>query len=285
VISCPVCSQAGNTQYYICKDMIIYKCPACGMMFQDPARKPFNDSALIEKIYAEYIQEFDSHRGLNTARLKRIESLVNKPLSGRKILEIGVGTGLLASLLMGQGASYQGIEPSAVCYENIVTRFPALKGNVLNKFYEEGDFNPGSFDVIIMVDTLEHIPYPVDFLKKIKKCLSPGGLLYLEVPNESLLKYKAFLRRRFKMYYGYPTNPEHANLFTLSTIQKTLARAGFKTEVLFQATIWGDQQRMNIALGAANRWWLKVACSFFRITKIDLMLQQGVIISLSGPVQ
>jgi 2-polyprenyl-3-methyl-5-hydroxy-6-metoxy-1,4-benzoquinol methylase len=252
------------------------------MMFQDPRKPPFNNSALIEKIYAEYILEFNSHLGLNAARLRRIKTLIDKPLSGLKVLEIGVGTGILADLLTEGGTLYQGLEPSLACYKNTIAKFPALKNSVLNKFYEDGDFRHHYFDLIIIVDTLEHIPYPVDFLIKIKGCLIRGGSLYLEVPNESFLKYKACLRRKFKMYYGYPTNPEHASLFTPKTLRKALAAAGFKVDVFSQATIWGDPQRMNIALNSDKRPWLKSASAFFRFTKIDLVLQQGVMVAFSS---
>lgn len=278
---CPVCNYTRIKPYYSCQDMVIYRCLVCGMMFQDPASSPFTDAGLIEKIYGEYIFEFSSHLSLNRDRLERIKKYLKRPLSELKILEIGPGTGLLGSLLLEQGADYQGLEPSRTCYEYIANKFPPVAACVLNRFYEDGIFQDNYFDLIIMVDTLEHIPYPVNFLGRTMKHLKDNGLFYLEIPNESLLACKARLRKEFKMYYGYPTNPEHANLFTKTTLKKALNVAGLKGDRLFQITVWGDRQRLKIALGKRNNLLVRLACNFFRLTKIDLLLQQGIIVSVS----
>lgn len=42
---------------------------------------------------------------------------------------------------------------------------------------------PGNFDVISLIHVLEHIPYPVAFLERLRKKLKPDGLLFIEVPD------------------------------------------------------------------------------------------------------
>jgi len=41
----------------------------------------------------------------------------------------------------------------------------------------------GTFDVISLIHVLEHIPYPVALLERLRKKLKPDGLLFMEVPD------------------------------------------------------------------------------------------------------
>lgn len=284
--SCPLCNGIYNKISYGYKDMVIYKCSLCGMLFQDPERLPRENPQLIEQMYTGYFSKIQHQLSLNRNRLERIRRYQGRPFSDLNVLEIGVGSGALGSLIVKAGASYQGLEPSATFYNNLIEKFPELKGRILNKSYEDAYFKDNYFDLLIMTDILEHIQNPVDFLKKIKKCLKDDGILYIEVPNESLLAFKGWLRGKFKLYGGYPTNPEHVNLFTKATLRRTLASAGFNIKSLFQVTVWGDPQRLGIAMDEDNlSWWLKCASLFFRRSKIDIILQQGVLVSVAHKLQ
>lgn len=282
MLTCPLCNGSNNRASCVCKDMVVFRCAACGMMYQDAKKIPTESWQSAETMYREYFSMVKPQMLLNKGRLGRIKKFLKFPLRALNVLEIGVGSGSLASLMVEEGVSYHGLEPVSACYIDLLTRFPELKGRVSNKFYEEGYFKDNYFDLLIMTDTLEHIPGPVSFLNKIRKCLKDDAILYIEVPNESLIRFKGWIRRKFKMYCGYPTHPQHISLFTMPTLGKTLEAAGFKTEALFQATVWGDKQRISIALNKDNlSWWLKGACFFFRHSRIDVMLQQGVIVSVS----
>jgi len=279
IYSCPICGAHKIKKYLNYKQMMIFLCCSCSMMFQDPDSELCSNTELINKVNWDYLRNLDPHFSLNAERLKRIKSCMAVPLHDLKILEIGVGFGTLASLILKEKANYQGLEPSEFLYSNILKKIPQLKNVVHNKFFDPRDFQEGYFDLIIIVDTLEHIPNPVDFLRQIKKNLKTGGELYCEVPNESVLKYKAWLRKKIGMYYGYPTNPDHVNLFTLKTIKRVLAESGYHIQTISQDTILGNQNRMNIVFNRKDALWLKMICLFFRCTKIDLLLQQGVMIA------
>lgn len=282
MIGCPLCESIHTRTSRVYKDMVIYRCSVCGMMFQNPDSLPAQGPQLIEDMYTKYFSKIQHHLLLNKNRLERIKRYQERPFCDLNVLEIGVGSGALASLIVKEGASYQGLEPSGIFYNNITEKFPELKGRVLNRFYEDGYFKDRYFDLLIMTDTLEHIPSPVNFLNRIRKCLSNDGILYIEVPNESLLVFKGWLRRKFRMYSGYPTNADHVNLFTKATLRKAIISAGFNINSLFQVTVWGDLQRLSIALNTGNLyWWLKSTSIFFRLSKIDIILQQGVLVSVS----
>ncbi|MDH0089856.1 class I SAM-dependent methyltransferase [Achromobacter mucicolens] len=99
-------------------------------------------------------------------------------LSGRRVLEIGCGTGYLLSLLQARGADVVGIEPGGQGGES-GNRYGV---RVIKGFFPTTAITD-KFDVIIAYGVLEHIIDPVQFLKDVANSLRPGGTAYIAVPN------------------------------------------------------------------------------------------------------
>jgi len=273
---CPVCGRPDARLYFVRKDMRVMRCPGCSMMFQSDDSQAVKNTALINSIYGEYLKDGASHNLLNERRLARMRKL-SGGLSGRKILEIGTGPGVLAAGLVRAGAEYHGVEPSALCFSHMEDRHPELKGLVSNTHYRPDMFPPESFDMLVMTDTLEHIAGPLEFLKSVLPAVKSGGLVYLEVPSETFIRPKGLLRSAFGLYNGYPTNPEHANMFTKRTLALLLNRAGLEAGYMSQMSVWGDYDRVKIALNGRVPLWVWAACMFFRYSKLDILLEQGVL--------
>ena len=83
-------------------------------------------------------------------------------------------------------------------------------------------FPPGSFDVVSMWNTLEHLPEPFVFATEARRVLAPGGHLVVSMPNFNSLSV-LLLRRRYR-YIAL----EHLNYFTPATLRTLLTRAGFR---------------------------------------------------------
>jgi len=264
--------------------MEIRRCEACGMMFQGPGSAARLDRQLIENIYREYVSHARQHLLLNSDRLDRLARLLGRPLNGLKVLEIGAGNGTLGSLLLKAGADYTGIEPLPLCREAAGRLFPELAARLIPEKFQPGRLPPGSFDLILATDTLEHMEDPLLCATALPGLLAPGGKVYLEVPNEALLWLKGRLRIALGMYgRGYPTNPEHLSLFTRRTFGLFLRNAGLKPLVLLQDSVWGNPSRIKIAFNGAPPPHILAASWFFRLTRLDLLLQQGVLTALAEP--
>lgn len=74
------------------------------------------------------------------------------------------------------------------------------------------------FDFIILRHVLEHIPYPISIIKKLKKLLKPNGLIIAEVPNYS--EKKNLFINLFKSNYSQLCLPHHVNHFNQSSLKK-----------------------------------------------------------------
>lgn len=87
-----------------------------------------------------------------------------------------------------------------------------------------------SFDVICMFQTLEHVKDPLKFLDEVAEYLKPEGILYVEVPNlKDILVSSYDLPYHAQFYY----HSAHLYYFTLKSLSKLLAKAGFKGKFSF----------------------------------------------------
>ena len=96
----------------------------------------------------------------------------------KNILEIGGGSGTLANIFLQNSneGNWTIIEPSA---QNIVC---TNRLNFIQELFENYQFTK-KFDSIVHSHVMEHVSYPIEFLKKIHSLLSIGGSHYISIPN------------------------------------------------------------------------------------------------------
>lgn len=112
-------------------------------------------------------------------------------LSGVRIVDVGCGAGLMSEPLAQRGARVTGIDASS---KNIAAaRIHAADGRLAID-YREGD--PSSvlgdgecFDVILLLEVVEHVPDPAAFLAAASRYLTPGGLLVVSTINRTAKSY------------------------------------------------------------------------------------------------
>lgn len=282
--ACPLCGNPGVPIHCSHRDMIVRKCRACGMMFQGPDSPAHHNRELIERIYARYIGHTPQHLRLNRSRILKMEALLGRRFRGLKVLEVGAGNGALGHMLSMAGAYYTGLEPMELCRLAAVKQFPELTGRLLPEKLRAGLFPERSFDMVVATDTLEHVDDPLEAAKTMGLLLKTGGKAYFEVPNESLFRLKGFVRVALKMYGGgYPTNPDHASLFTLATFRLLLEKAGLREEKLVRDSVLGNPSRIKIAFNGRPPFPILAASWFFKFTKLHLLLEQGVLAAVVSP--
>ena len=132
-----------------------------------------------------------------------------------RALEIGAGAGNQLAVLKQRGWEVLGMEPTPgyAAYAR-----ESLGVEVAEGYFDEHSFEPGSFDLAIMAEVLEHFPDPVSALRAVRKVLSPGGHLYLDVPN--VLRPNRF--RLSEYLHG-----DHLTFFSPNTLGLMLRSTGF----------------------------------------------------------
>lgn len=73
---------------------------------------------------------------------------------------------------------------------------------------------PGAFDLITMIHVLEHVPAPQEYLANLRAKLTPGGRLFIEVPDHSANPFDLLIA-------------DHCAHFTAATAAILLGHAGY----------------------------------------------------------
>jgi len=148
-------------------------------------------------------------------KLHLVQQLV--PNSG-SILDLGCGTGEFLSALM-PFYTVEGIEPEARAAQFAAQHFGM---NVHAGTLKDIAVNSAPFDLITLWHVLEHIPDPVEAVRKLQTLLKPGGKLLIALPNVGSLDAR---------WYGADwvalDAPRHLWHFTPQTLKSLLEGNGF----------------------------------------------------------
>lgn len=141
-----------------------------------------------------------------------------------KVLDIGCGAGGNLKTLQDQGWEPYGIEMSEIAAAHARE---LTGGEIHTGTLESAPFPPGSFDLVLMSHSLEHLPSPLDALRRIHRLLKDNGLLVVSVPNVHSLEFKLFGR------WWFPLDPpRHLYHFDRNSLTAALERAGFRPQVI-----------------------------------------------------
>ncbi len=137
-----------------------------------------------------------------------------------KVLDVGCGAGGNLKTLQDQGWEPHGIEISEVAAAHARE---LVTGNIHTGTLESAPFSPQSFDLVFMSHSLEHLPSPVDALRRVHRLLKDDGLLVVSVPNVSSLEFKLFGR------WWFPLDPpRHFYHFDKRSLSGFFTQAGFQ---------------------------------------------------------
>ena len=201
-------------------------CGDCGTVFQPRAPE-------LQRLAEWY--EYMGHHPANyettplvERRLARLVGALEPYRSSDRLLEVGAGGGGFARVAAARGWTVYATEISPSCAE----RLRKTHGERLF----EGDladvpFEPGTFDVVVMIEVVEHLIDPASYLRAAWRLLRPGGCVFLTTPN---------LRGVSGRHWGYRwriITDEHLTYFDSRSIEKLLTTAGFSESRLLTTGI------------------------------------------------
>lgn len=131
--------------------------------------------------------EFRPLHDINPLRLDWITSLC--PLVGKQVLDVGCGGGILADSMARKGAVVLGIDLATKALK--VAQLHALEAQTANVEYLEisaealAAERPGSFDAVMCMEMLEHVPDPSSVVKACADLVKPGGWVFFSTINRN----------------------------------------------------------------------------------------------------
>jgi 2-polyprenyl-6-hydroxyphenyl methylase/3-demethylubiquinone-9 3-methyltransferase len=115
----------------------------------------------------------------------------SKPLDGLTVLDVGCGGGLVCEPLRRLGAAVTGIDPAE---DNVEAARRHAEGQRLAIGYraarvEDLAAEGCTFDAVVCLEVVEHVPDPRAFLKTCAALVRPGGLMLLSTINRTIKAY------------------------------------------------------------------------------------------------
>ncbi len=182
---------------------------------------------------------------LNEHRHRAHAKLLDAVGTGNRVLDVGCSSGYLARPLAARGNTIVGIEldpEAARAAEQFCER--VLVGDVETM---ELPLEPGSFDVVLCGDLIEHLRDPVAALARLRLFLRPGGRVVLSTPNIANWAIRlSLLGGRWRYTDRGILDRTHTHLFTRATLDEALHRAGYEhVEIDFSVPVPGDSDRLD----------------------------------------
>ena len=131
--------------------------------------------------------EFQPLHAINPLRLDWIDATAS--LTGKTVLDVGCGGGILAESMARRARHVTGIDLAAKPLG--VARLHALETEVANIEYREisaealADEAPGAFDVVTCMEMLEHVPEPASSVRACATLARPGGWVFFSTLNRN----------------------------------------------------------------------------------------------------
>lgn len=123
---------------------------------------------------------------LNPVRLSYVCGF--QPLSGRRVLDVGCGGGLLTEAMAAEGAQVTGIDLSEQLID--IARLHLLESGLKAEYRvisaeAMAAEQPAGFDAVTCMEMLEHVPNPQAIMQACFDLLKPGGRLFLSTINRT----------------------------------------------------------------------------------------------------
>jgi SAM-dependent methyltransferase len=205
----------------------LHRCPACGLLFT-PERTP----EALQELYAEGY--FDAYPGagdyLEDPAQRRYEAQRRLAFMRRhgatrgRLLEIGAAGGQFLLEARAQGFQTLGVEPDEALAREVAERTGL---EMLGGFVETVDLPDTGFDAVCLWHVLEHLSEPLPALERLRRALSPGGGLFIEVPNIA----SVFAQRERASWVKLDIE-HHVAHYTPKALGTMLERAGFEVELV-----------------------------------------------------
>jgi SAM-dependent methyltransferase len=221
VIDCPLCGGPESFPLHQEGSFQMVRCSSCQFIYLNP--RPTSEFLL--RFYQDYLPENGSSikawQRMMEPVFKKAANLIQQYKEKGELLDVGSGFGFFLSEMKNRGWDVTGIEISqkAMDYARDVLGLTIHPGPL-----EKANFPDDYFDAVTGFYVIEHLPYPMVFLRECHRILKPGGLLLLRYPHTTPIKN---LLQIFGIKNRLYDLPAHLSDFSPKMIQRCLERIGF----------------------------------------------------------
>jgi SAM-dependent methyltransferase len=230
---CAVCGEIRPQMFRIWFDgyLKLYRCKSCGFISQFPGP---GSSTIVKDYTDKYSLDFlkDGQEFMYPNRRIVLQDIIDRIKKYQKvgdILDVGCGDGQFLFLSSKKGFNCNGVEGS----EQLSSYASSKTGaKIVQGIYKKEMFPENTFDVISLIQVLEHIPSPIDALETAKYHLRQNGILVIEIPSITAPNFLAYRLTRIKRFVKPPSGVifSHFGYYNPKSLFALTHKCGFKTE-------------------------------------------------------
>lgn len=207
---CPGCGAMEPRPFATKNGYTLVRCGRCATLYTtEPAGAAYDD-------YYD-----DENLGAPAFVAKRCDEIVAAfapyRRSGR-LLDVGFGAGVILEAAQRAGWNAAGVEVSLPAVEQARRR----GFDVFHGFLHDAGYEPGSFDVVVASEIVEHIAGVRPVLEEMARVLRPGGLLWGTTPHA-----RGLSARILGAKWSVVVPPEHVQLFSIRGLRELVQSTGF----------------------------------------------------------
>ena len=216
---------------------------------------------------------YEANRKERLLQASKIVASMPRFKKGAKLLDIGAGSGIFVEAAIKAGYDAQGVEPSLWLQKKALEHgLPITLGTFPNAACV------GPYDVITIVDVIEHVNNPVQLLLESYKALTKGGIIIVVTPDVS-----SFVARMLK-YKWWHFRVAHIGYFNEVTLDKALTKAGFIKKSTKSAKWYFALDYLMARVNTYMPFWCKFPIpKFFSKITVPLNLFDSILAIYSKP--
>jgi 2-polyprenyl-3-methyl-5-hydroxy-6-metoxy-1,4-benzoquinol methylase len=236
-VHCPLCGGDDARLLSIQREVFgVVECRICGLVYLSPRPTKESIAAIYDETYykdptvgyPDYLKTFHDHREIFVQIFDERLAAIGRFKETGRILEVGCAHGLLLDHFRKHGWDTFGVElsqPSARYAKEV------LGLNVQNVPLERADFPERFFDVVLMLDVIEHFPDHKAAFDVVRRVLKDDGVMVAQVPWELYHWEKVLCAVANGKKPGTiepDAVPAHISFFTPRTLRLMLEKHGFQ---------------------------------------------------------
>lgn len=178
--------------------------------------------------------EFRPLHEINPLRLEWIHLCA--PLTGKKVIDVGCGGGILAESMAKKGASVAGIDLSEKALK--VADLHGLESGIQVRYEkiaaeEIAQRDAGQYDVVTCMEMLEHVPDPASIIQACADLAKPGGKIFFSTLNRNPKSYLyAILGAEYLLQLLPKGTHDYAKFITPAELASAIRQAGLQLNLI-----------------------------------------------------
>lgn len=231
---CPLC---GSQEFSSVFDAV-KRCKSCRLCFVNPLGPYRGENETEDYFLNDYLPLHLANRENSLAERRSYLSAIRRRFdvsAHPRLLDVGCALGFMLHEARAAGWDATGVETSefAAKYATERTGCTVHTGTV-----EDAALPPGFFDVVTLMDVIEHVAEPRTLLSEIYRILTPGGVLFIVTPNFGSLFVRLYGLRAYGVWPD-----QHVIYFQPSTMARMLRDVGFKRVITGSKDFYSENLR------------------------------------------